>query len=75
MVSPVMKSLSTRPMIAFTICDVANDPQGAEEDSIVFTPTLVKRGPGPRTWLIGNLDQPDLLIDLLDVSGVDRRRD
>ena len=41
----------------------------------VFTPTLVKRGPGPRTWLIGNLDHADLLVDLLDVSGVDRRRD
>jgi CheY-like chemotaxis protein len=61
--------------VNFTICDVAKDPQVAEEDSIVFTPTLVKRGPGPRTWLIGNLDQADLLVDLLDVSGVDRRRD
>jgi len=61
--------------VKFTICDVAKDPEVAEQDSIVFTPTLVKRGPGPRTWLIGNLDQPDLLIDLLDVSGVDRRRD
>ena len=61
--------------VNFTICDVAKNPQGAEEDSIVFTPTLVKRGPGPRTWLIGNLDQADLLVDLLDVSGVDRRRD
>jgi len=61
--------------VNFTICDVAKDPEVAEEDSIVFTPTLVKRGPGPRTWLIGNLDQPELLIDLLEVSGVDRRRD
>ena len=61
--------------VNFTICDVAKHPRIAEEDSIVFTPTLVKRGPGPRTWLIGNLDQADLLIDLLDVSGVDRRRD
>jgi two-component system response regulator GlrR len=42
---------------------------------VVFTPTLVKRGPGPRTWVIGNLDQTEVLIDLLDVNGVDRRRD
>jgi CheY-like chemotaxis protein len=61
--------------VNFTICDVAADPEVAEEDSIVFTPTLVKRGPGPRTWLIGNLDQADVLVDLLDGSGVDRRRD
>jgi CheY-like chemotaxis protein len=61
--------------VNFTICDVAQNPEGAEQDSVVFTPTLVKRGPGPRTWLIGNLDQPELLVDLLEVSGVARRRD
>jgi CheY-like chemotaxis protein len=59
--------------VRFTICDVARNPRLAQEDSVVFTPTLVKRGPGPRTWLIGNLDQTDLLVDLLEVSGVDRR--
>jgi hypothetical protein len=42
---------------------------------VLFTPTLVKRGPGPRTWIVGNLDQPELLTDLLDVSGVERKRD
>jgi CheY-like chemotaxis protein len=61
--------------VNFKVCDVAQNPRWAQEDSIVFTPTLVKRGPGPRTWLIGNLDQTDLLVDLLEVSGVDRRRD
>jgi CheY-like chemotaxis protein len=60
--------------ISFTICDVAQNPRLAQEDSIVFTPTLVKRGPGPRTWLIGNLDQAELLSDLLEGNGVDRRR-
>ena len=40
-----------------------------------LTPTLVKRGPGPRTWLLGNLDRPELLVDLLEVNGVERRRD
>ena len=40
-----------------------------------YRPTLVKRGPGPRTWIVGNLDQDELLVDLLDVSGVDRKRD
>jgi CheY-like chemotaxis protein len=61
--------------VNLTICDLADRPAQAEEDSVVFTPTLVKRGPGPRTWIVGNLDQDDLLIDLLDVSGVDRKRD
>lgn len=60
--------------IRFTICDLSRDPH-SEDDAVVFTPTLVKRGPGPRTWIVGNLDQPELLVDLLDVSGVERRRD
>ena len=61
--------------VRFSICDLSGRPQSAEEDSVVFTPTLVKRGPGPRTWIVGNLDQPDLLVDLLEVSGVERKKD
>jgi circadian clock protein KaiB len=61
--------------VSFTICDLTHESSKADEDAVVFTPTLVKRGPGPRTWIVGNLDQPELLIDLLDVSGVERRRD
>jgi DNA-binding response OmpR family regulator len=61
--------------ISLSICDLAENPAQADEDMVVFTPTLVKRGPGPRTWVIGNLDQTEVLIDLLDVNGVDRRGD
>jgi hypothetical protein len=62
--------------VSFSICDLSSGGAvDADQDSIVFTPTLVKRGPGPRTWIVGNLDQPDLLVDLLEVSGVDRKRD
>jgi CheY-like chemotaxis protein len=61
--------------ISFAVCDLSGRPSSADEDAVVFTPTLVKRGPGPRTWIVGNLDQPELLVDLLEVSGVDRKRD
>jgi two-component system, OmpR family, response regulator len=61
--------------VNFTIRDLSSRPSSGDEDSVVFTPTLVKRGPGPRTWIVGNLEQEDLLIDLFDVSGVDRKRD
>jgi two-component system OmpR family response regulator len=64
-----------RDQVSFTICDLSGDPEAGDADAVVFTPTLVKRGPGPRTWIIGNLDQPELVVDLLEVSGVDRRRD
>jgi CheY-like chemotaxis protein len=61
--------------VAFSVCDLSGRPASADEDAVVFTPTLVKRGPGPRTWIVGNLDQPELLVDLLEVSGVDRKKD
>jgi CheY-like chemotaxis protein len=60
--------------VKFSICDLSGGPDRGDEDAVVFTPTLVKRGPGPRTWIVGNLDQPELLVDLLEVSGVRRRR-
>jgi two-component system OmpR family response regulator len=60
--------------VRLTVNDLSASPTVGEEDSVVFTPTLVKRGPGPRTWIVGNLDQDDLLIDLFEVSGVERKR-
>ena len=60
--------------VKFSTCDLSVCPQDGEVDSVVFTPTLVKQGPGPRTSIIGNLDHEDILKDLLDSSGVDRRR-
>ncbi len=60
--------------VNLSVRDLSGVPTSGDEDSVVFTPTLVKRGPGPRTWIIGNLDQPELLVDLLELSGVERRR-
>lgn len=60
--------------VQFTIVDLSNTPEAGDEDAVVFTPTLVKRGPGPRTYIVGNLDDPRLVTDLLDVSGVPKRR-
>jgi ActR/RegA family two-component response regulator len=64
-----------KAQVKLTVCDLAETPDGGDEDSVIYTPTLVKRGPGPRTWIVGNLDQDDFLIDLLQLSGVDRRRE
>jgi len=57
--------------VSVTVRDLANAPASGDEDAVVFTPTLVKRGPGPRTWIVGNLDQDHVLIDLFKASGVD----
>jgi hypothetical protein len=36
----------------------------------VFTPTLVKRGPGPRAWVLGDLSDAAVVIDLLKICGL-----
>jgi CheY-like chemotaxis protein len=57
--------------IKWTICDLVRDPLAGEADRIAFTPTLVKRFPEPRMWVLGNLREPDVVEDLLRVCGVD----
>ena len=62
-----------KAQVRLTVCDLAETPDGGDADSVIYTPTLVKRGPGPRTWIVGNLDSDEFLIELLELSGVDRR--
>jgi CheY-like chemotaxis protein len=52
--------------VKLTICDLSVEPHKGEVDSIAFTPTLVKRSPGPRTFILGHLANPDVLAELLD---------
>jgi len=51
--------------VKLTVCDLATDPSGGIEDSVAFTPTLVRRAPGPRTFILGHVTNPDLLLELL----------
>jgi two-component system response regulator GlrR len=59
--------------IKYTICDLGRDPLAGEADRIAFTPTLVKRFPEPRMWVLGNLREAEILADLLRVCGVDTK--
>ena len=52
--------------VTLTIRDLAADPNSGAADSVAFTPTLVKRAPGPRTFILGHLPNPDLLLELLE---------
>jgi DNA-binding response OmpR family regulator len=54
-----------------TVVDLLRDPMAGESDRITFTPTLVKRHPGPRTWILGNLRHEEILDDLLQAAGID----
>ena len=60
-----------RSQVKLTICDLVQDPLAGETDRIAFTPTLVKKYPEPKMWLVGNLRDSEILVDLLRVCGVD----
>lgn len=47
------------------VVDVIERPERGEQDRVVATPTLVRRGPGPQRRLIGDLSQPDAVVSLL----------
>jgi len=48
-------------------------PPSLEQDRIAFTPTLVRRAPGPRIYLLGALDHIEAVVDLLSDSRVERK--
>jgi hypothetical protein len=39
-----------------------------EEDRILYTPTLVVKGEGPPSWLVGDLKNPETLAAVLHVG-------
>jgi CheY-like chemotaxis protein len=53
------------PDVRLTVCDLATHPGAGEADNVVFTPTLVKRLPTPRTWILGDLSRPETVGELL----------
>ena len=61
--------------LAFTVCDLSKEvSRTAVEDRIAYTPTLVKRYPEPRAWIVGTLDDTGLVTDLLEHAGIERRK-
>lgn len=56
------------------IVDVLKQPDAAETEKILATPTLIRRVPGPPRRLVGDLGQPALIIELLGLQDY-RRRD
>jgi hypothetical protein len=61
--------------VRLTVCDVAEEPPGRyctelEEDHILVTPTLVRRYPPPRVWIVGDLSGQELLDEVLSAPNV-----
>ena len=59
--------------VQWSVRDLGRDPLAGVEDRIAFTPTLVKRFPEPRMWVLGNLRETDLLADMLRLCGVESK--
>ena len=55
--------------VKLTICDLSEDPHQGLVDSVAFTPTLVKRSPGPRTFILGHITNPEILVEILEACG------
>jgi DNA-binding response OmpR family regulator len=51
--------------VKLTVCDLSTNPQAGIEDSVAFTPTLVRKTPGPRTFILGHITNPELVLELL----------
>jgi CheY-like chemotaxis protein len=56
--------------IDFRIYDLDRHLGAAQRDRIIFTPTLVKRWPDPKVWVLGDLTRRAVVVDLLEMAGV-----
>jgi KaiB domain len=61
-----------RSQVHYSVCDLVGDPLAGAEDGVAFTPTLVRKYPEPRLWVLGNLRESEIVADLLRASGVDQ---
>ena len=61
-------------LVRLEVCDVAQDPARGEADHVVFTPTLVTRCGGVASWVLGDLGDGAMLMDLLHVCGLEPTR-
>ena len=52
------------------LVDVVTQPQAAEDEGILATPTLVKERPGPPRRVIGSLSDSEKLLQWLDLGPV-----
>jgi circadian clock protein KaiB len=68
-IQEILKGLPRRE-VTLTVCDLAKEPERAETDRVVFSPTLVKVRPEPRMWVLGDLSDRQVVIDLLGTCGV-----
>jgi hypothetical protein len=58
--------------VRLDVRDLSQGAEGAEEDHVLFTPTLVKRRPRPRAWFVGDLGDAGVVATLMVTLGLER---
>ncbi len=61
-----------RARMRLRVIDVADDVTAAEEDRVVFTPTLVVRARGLEARAMGDLGDAAAAAGVLDISGLEK---
>jgi len=56
--------------VRFEVCDVSREPLRAEQDRILYTPTLVLKS-GPPAWIVGDLSDRGAVAQLLRRVGIE----
>jgi circadian clock protein KaiB len=51
-----------------TVIDVAEDPERAESDRVLLTPTLLRQAPGPARRVVGDLGDRARVAEALGLS-------
>jgi DNA-binding response OmpR family regulator len=51
--------------VKLTVCDLSENPSQGLEHRVAFTPTLVRKAPAPKTYILGHITSPELLLELL----------
>jgi CheY-like chemotaxis protein len=57
--------------VTLAVHDLVRDPLAGEADHVAFTPTLVRRFPTPRVWLLGAIREPRMVAEMLRACGVE----
>ena len=60
-------------LVSLEVLDVAREVRRAEQDRVIFTPTLVKRRPEPPAWFVGDACSQMMAV-LLASCGLEKAR-
>jgi CheY-like chemotaxis protein len=61
-----MLSRFSSSRVKLTVCDVSTNSEAQASDTVAFTSAVVRNTPGPRTFILGHITNPDLLMELLN---------